>query len=280
MKKLKYLFLLFLGAALVISCSDDEESLADQIAGTPNVAAFVNASFNMSGVADGRTVDYEIPLNLVGPDPSSATADITVTIEVDAASTAVEGTHFSIESKQFTLTAAKGYRDKLPVTMLTDGVVTPLEANPVLILKITDASSSEKVVASAKPITVSMLFLCPSELAGDYSLSVDYFRAASGGFQSTTTRTDSWTQTGDGQYRTTFVGHWSVADLGGEPGFDLIDVCNVITIPEQNLVNLYSNLVEGVPGASSVDAVTGDIHLEYTICASDCREYFADYVKL
>ena len=60
----------------------------------------------------------------------------------------------------------------------------------------------------------------------------------------------------------------------------LIDVCDQITIPSQNLVDLYSNIVAGVEGKSSVNPTTGVVYLEYTICASDCREYFATYTPL
>ena len=85
---------------------------------------------------------------------------------------------------------------------------------------------------------------------------------------------DVWTETGDGQYRTLRVGHWTPADLGGTPGMDIIDVCNELSIPAQNLVDLYSNIVEGVAGDNFVDPDTGIITLHYTICAGYCREYW------
>lgn len=79
------------------------------------------------------------------------------------------------------------------------------------------------------------------------------------------------------QYRTERVGYWTVGQLGGTPGFAFNDVCNNISIPYQNLVERYSNIVEGVAGNSLVNAATGVIYFEYTICADDCREFFVTY---
>jgi hypothetical protein len=59
--------------------------------------------------------------------------------------------------------------------------------------------------------------------------------------------------------------YWTAAQLGGTPGFTFYDVCGVITVPGQNLVDLYSNWVVGIAGASSIDEATGVITIDYAI---------------
>jgi hypothetical protein len=55
-------------------------------------------------------------------------------------------------------------------------------------------------------------------------------------------------------------------------------VCNNIGVPYQNLVERYSNIVEGVAGNSFVNPESGSIYFEYTICfGGECREYFVTY---
>lgn len=124
--------------------------------------------------------------------------------------------------------------------------------------------------------TYNVTVSCSSNLARTYDVAVHYTRASPA--------TDTWiyfqdtlTETGVGQYRSTRVGHWTIAALGGTPGFTLEDLCGSITIPEQNLVDLYSNLVEG---SGSVDGDTGVITLDYTICATDCRIYSVTYTPV
>jgi hypothetical protein len=80
------------------------------------------------------------------------------------------------------------------------------------------------------------------------------------------TWTETITKTGIGQYRTQRVGHW--ADLGvGTPGFTFTDVCGVLSVPGQNLVDYYSNWVEGTEFGSA-DPETGVLHIVYSISSS------------
>ena len=121
-------------------------------------------------------------------------------------------------------------------------------------------------------VTVS----CSSDLAKTYDVLLHYVRAS--------TATDVWyqfqdtfTETGVGEYRTSEVGPW-IGGLGvGVPGMTITDVCGQITVPEQNLVEFYSNLVAG---SGYIDGDTGIIYLDYEICASDCRVLTAVYTPV
>jgi hypothetical protein len=78
---------------------------------------------------------------------------------------------------------------------------------------------------------------------------------------------DYFTETDAGEYRTGEVGHW-IGGLGvGTPGYTFYDVCNVITVPGQNLVDYYGNWVQGVE-LGSVDPATGVISIVYSITSS------------
>lgn len=124
--------------------------------------------------------------------------------------------------------------------------------------------------------TYNVTVSCSSDLAKLYDVRINYVRTSSG--------IDAWYEfqdevktTGVGEYRSSTVGIWEAGDLPGTPGFTFTDLCGAIDIPEQNLAEYYSNIVLG---SGSVDGATGVITLEYTICATDCREYTATYTPV
>lgn len=279
MKNIKYLLIFVLSITAFTSCDslvDDTERTADYDKG-PNLIGFTKAETSVSGISNGTEYVFELPMQGVGPSIKESTEDVTLNISVDPSSTAIEGTHFKLSESTMTLKASENYLNKMPLTMLTEGIVAPLATNPYVVLNVSEVSSTGNFVDNGRTgqIKVNLLYLCFSNLAGNYDVELRYIRASQG-IDETYTFEDVWTETGDGQYRTLRVGHWTPADLGGTPGMDVVDVCNELTIPAQNLVDLYSNIVEGVPGENYVDPDTGVISLKYTICAGgDCREYTA-----
>ncbi|HSQ46075.1 MAG TPA: hypothetical protein VLM44_04050 [Lutibacter sp.] len=280
MKNIKYLILLFLSLTVPTSCIDDSESF-DQNAEGPNLAGFTNSRENVANVADGSEYPFTVKMKVAGPTVTDLTGDVTVTFEATAASTAVAGVHYKIVNPSTTLKKDENYLGFATVVMLTAGIDAPLSGpSPVLVLQAKTTSGDGNVIASGKPVAITLNYACDSRLAGTYRETTQYFRA--GALVSNVSRIVTFTKTGVGEYRTSHVGHWSQADLGGTPGFTFYDVCGDITIPSQNLVDLYSNIVEGVAGASSVNPVTGSIYMEYTIVvppATSDRVYYVTYVK-
>lgn len=268
-----------LSFASLTSCivDDTEPSLANGEG--PNLGGFNDSALNLGGVADGSSYEFNLEMEVKGPTYKEMKSDVVLTVAVDPSSTAIEGTHFKFTSKTITLSASNNYLGLLPITMLSQGIVAPLAQAPVLVLKVLSATSSDNVINNGKNLKINFNYLCFSNLAKTYDVKMRYVRAASGVDQ-TTTFQDTFTKTGSGEYRTGLVGHWSAADLGYTPGFTFLDVCNVITIPQQNLVDTYSNLVEGVTGKSSVDPATGIITMEYTITGGNLRQYFVTYTPV
>jgi len=272
MKKLKLIILFLLSVALFNSCLIDNETDLDQNGEGPSLVGFEATSSTIASIADGLEYTFEFKMKIVGPNSMNLTNDITASIGYDASSTAVEGTHFRIEDESITLTKANNYLGIIKVTMLTDGIETPLEEAPILKLKVMDVSGETNVLPNGKTLNVTMSYACPSFLEGEYSVTM----IRDGG--APVYWTEYITETGVGEYRTQRVGHW--ANLGvGTPGFTFYDVCNVITVPGQNLVDYYSNWVEGtMPG--SVDPETGIIHIVYSITSSWSSVYDCTYVPV
>jgi len=277
MKTLKYILILVLSLGAFNSCLVDDTTRYDLNDDGPNLAGFTDSRTSFSFVSDGNEYVFTVKMKLIGPTSMNVTEDIVVTIDDDASSTAIEGVHYRLNQPTITLKKSDNYLGLLPVTILTNGIVAPLAKAPVLVLKVVSATGAENVLNNGKKIEITLKYGCFSNLAGGYDLTTEY--TSTTGVVSTIVRTDEViTQTGVGTYRTTYVGHWTPAQLGGTPGFTFNDVCNEISVPEQNLVDLYSNIVQGT-AIGSVNPATGVIYIEYSVCfGGACRFYKSTYV--
>lgn len=280
MNTLKYILILLAGALFFASCSDNNTSgLVSDIEEGDNLVAFTDNSQTVSNIADGEEYPVEVKMKLIGPSVDELSGDYTATIEpvfegIPDNEQAEQGTHFKIEDNQITLSESNNYLGKFTFTMLTEGVDAPFE--PQVKLKVTDVSGDGNVINSGKPIDVTFSYGCFSTLDKTYNVETTY--TAVDGSVSNHTWTGTWTKTGVGTYRTERVGHWTQSALGGTPGMTVRDVCGNITIPEQNLVDLYANIVSGT---GTVNETTGVISLDYDICFDgDCRQYEATYTPV
>jgi hypothetical protein len=170
--------------------------------------------------------------------------------------------------------------------MLSDGIVAPLDVAPVLYLKVSSADG-KNVVGNGIMLKITFNYLCNSTLAGTYDAVMLY--TAYDGSVSTVTFTDTWTELSPGVYRTSEVGHWVSGELaaavaaGGTAGMTIQDVCDVIIIDGQYLVDYYANWVDdlGVHGVHNPANET--ISINYSICypsgSSNCRYYDVVYTK-
>ena len=276
MKKIIKITFLFLLSLSLTSCLVNDTDPTEEFDQGANVVGFTSSTMAFSGVANGDEYQSVINFEVKGPTASDYTESINATISVDPASTAVEGVNFRLDSSTITLDADGGYTGSLPITLITEGIVAPLAESPTLVLAVTSVNGETNLLPNGLNLTVTLNYLCFSNLAGTYDVTMRYVRASSG-TDTTETWTDVITETNDGEYRTARVGYWTAAQLGGTPGFTFNDVCNDVSIPYQNLVDRYSNIVEGVASNSFVNPDTGAIYFEYTICAGDCREFFVTY---
>ncbi|MCK7534189.1 MAG: hypothetical protein MZV63_25785 [Marinilabiliales bacterium] len=205
---------------------------------------------------------FTVRMKLIGPTSMDVTEDIVVTVDDDASSTAIEGTHFGLNQPTITLKKSDNYLGLLPITILTNGIIAPLAKAPVLVLKVVSATGATNVINNGKKLEITLNYGCFSNLAGSYNARL--IRTSADGTQVIYNYVDVITETGTGEYRTSEVAHY-IGGLGvGTPGYTFLDVCNVITVPNQTLLDYYSNEVFGhLPG--SVDPATGVIRVFYTV---------------
>lgn len=279
MKTCKYIMLFILSLGLLNSCVEDETNYDLNDDGY-NLAGFTTNASTISGIADGTEYNFLLKVRVTGPTLKDLTSDITMTVAPDvAASTAIEGTHFRIDNPTVVLKKSDNYLGYVTLTMTTEGIVTPLAENPVLVLKVTSATGDPKIMNNGKPMSITMNFACYTELQGTYTLTINRVNAS--GVASTYTRTNEViSKIGVETYRTTYVGHWMPADLApGTPGFTFTNSCNKLDIPEQNLADHWANIVVAT-NLGSYDPITGDLYMEYSVCASGaCNKYKCTYVK-
>jgi hypothetical protein len=277
MKTLRYILLFILSVGLSNSCLIEDETNLDQNGKGPNLGGFEQARTTFAAIADGETYKFDVKVKVFGPTSMDLTNDVTLTIEADPSSTAIAGRHYRIDNPNITLSPSQNMLGLFSVTMLTAGIETPLDVSPVLVLNVKQATGAPNVLNSGKPISITFNYACPSFLEGTYQVSTEY--TATTGAVSMLSWTETLTSIGIGTYRTQRVGHWTPEQLGGTPGFTFTDVCGVISVPGQNLVDLYANIVEGT-AFGSVDEVTGNIYIEYSVCyGGACRFYKSTYVK-
>lgn len=269
MNKFRYLILILFSAAIT-SCSDEAVNMAEEIAATSNVIGFVDKNETVSAIADGEEHEFFFPVQVFGPSSDELTGTYTANVSVDPSSTAIEGVHFRLEEEVISASEEGDFLSLFKVVMLTEGIETPLAENPVLVLNVSNAEGPGNVIASGAQLRLTFFYLCPSYLAGDYAVTIVRDDGAVYNY------TETIREVGPGRFRGESVGRWAPGSIGGTPGFDFIDVCGTITVPGQNLVDLYSNQVTQA-GDSYVDPETGNIHIEYAVTPGGV--FTADYVR-
>jgi hypothetical protein len=291
MKKFKYILMLIISLGLFNSCVDDTTTY-DQNASGNNLAGFLVTSTSAATVCDDAEHAMAFKVKVSGPTVLDLKNDITLTISADpaliaaavAADTnlvpAVLGTHYRIDNPSVVLKASNNYLGYWSFEMLTAGIVPPLKKTPVLVLTAA-ATGDGKVVGNGKPLVVKLSYACYSNLAGTYNVHMVMTRAISGAVTSYDW-TEDITQTGVGEYRTSNIAEPGWVGGVGTPGFTFYDNCGVTTVPEQNLLDYYSNIVVGLaPGTCST--ALGTIHLEYSVsttAAAGYRNCVCDYVRV
>ncbi|MDO8967953.1 MAG: hypothetical protein Q8S14_01650 [Algoriphagus sp.] len=233
--KLYSIILLFMMGTLV-SCM--EESDFDKVWDGSEVE--FDASTLPNGVTQNfvrlnatQTDQANLQINLVG---AAQSTPVTVTVEADPTSTAVQGVHYTLASNTVTIPAGQVIA-QLPVTVLT-GNIQPTET-PNLVLNITSANGA-KVSVNYKSLTYRIRVICPSALVGSYTVlwRVLNLGDGSGGVAQTATNftiaafpTISLTSTATGVYTMSDMSFGMYPGLYQDtaPTGTFTDRCNVLT---------------------------------------------------
>ncbi len=179
---IKYLSILCV-SFLFASCLVDNGDTVDKEYGKgPNLVGFLNGTVNASVAADGATNDILMTVVFSGPTVSEFSGDFDVTISVDPSSTAVAGTHYELSTSTLTLSKDTNFIANLPLTILTEGIDPPLDANPILTLVISEISDGSIVPnGRTSSIDITIEYLCFSPVTGRYrTLFGEYYRVGVG----------------------------------------------------------------------------------------------------
>jgi hypothetical protein len=106
----------------------------------------------------------------------------------------------------------------------------------------------------------SLTVSCSSDLAGTYNLTVTRSNGAPVNFPN-----EVITEVSPGVYKTESIYKWAVGSIAPDQGFNFVDVCGELTVPDQGLAQgYYSNAVKMTePGY--VDGATGDLKIFYSV---------------
>lgn len=178
MKKFKKLLTVVCASLMFTSCLVDDEAPLNRedVTQGPNTVSFTQPGQFLSAVTDGAEYNFSIPVQLVGPTLMEQSQDVSLTVSPDPSSTAVEGVHYTMDNMSTTLTRSGNYNSSLGITMITDGIMAPLDENPILILNIVDASGNNVVVpgGSTGSITLTFVYQCFADLSGTYTVTNDF----------------------------------------------------------------------------------------------------------
>lgn len=243
------IFLLLIAITSLQSCLDD--TVRDFGEG-PVVVQFpsMSATGNFLQDGSGAVYDYKIPIQYFGGDNQPLDKDVTVTVAVSSTSQAKEGVHVTIPNKTVTIPAGSNVGE---LVVKVNSAALDASNPPILTLEI--VSSSMNVSDNKDLMNVKLQAVCPSNLAGEYTLLRP--NGAIKNITITSTGVGTYEVSGDSRFGTNYP-------------FNISDVCGKITVTGGYLPDNF-----GIPvsGTGYVDAATGNVVITYTV-----EGYFADQV--
>lgn len=218
------------GLLILTSCFEDPGTDITWEGGTfveldAAVPVSASKSYSYLRLNDGTTYSSGMLVSFVGTKNSGTT----VSFEVDASSTAIEGVHYTTSGTSVTIPAGE-FVAELPFTILADNI----EAGEswTIVVNITDADVE---VGSRASATHSIAIACPSDLAATYTFTTDGYIGPAG----TTTQngiTGSGTITAtptSGVYTLTDYSFGVFPDMWGDSpavgSLTLLDVCDELS---------------------------------------------------
>lgn len=272
---------------LTVSCLVDDETV--DFGQGPYIIGFKNAVAVESYFTDEGTITKQYPVDVLGgSDGSLIKQDITVTYEIDPASTATEGVEFDFVTTGGSLTIPAGRTFvNFPLKINTGNFNSTEKTELILNLTATDSNNA---VVSALNNTLSITFVGCLSTLDDFTYIVTTVRGD--GAVVTNAISQTLTQVDVNTFRTPSVGAFGPLSAGGSlvppanyDGYIFSDICGEITVNSQNLGGYYTNLVFGngtdTTADGVVDPATGNITISYTITfAAGNRTFVSTYVKL
>lgn len=246
MKIIKYFVILFIGVAILSSC----EKLNEPKLITDAQVGFENSSSTlMLDYIAGLDVNTTVKVMLIGPHQSSA---ITLNVGVDAASTAVEGTHFDLGATTVTIPANSSFGEFTLIGHANAFTGGGQSANVVLSLT---AAGGVPVAPNFATTTTKLQTVCPFNInafIGEYSL---YEAGYSGSPYNTVITLDPVVEN-----RIWITNFWDwTTDLAY---FDFNPTTGVVTMPSQ-VITMGDGADYTCYGTGTYDPCEGTFHMTY-----------------
>lgn len=260
---MKKLLSLLIVSSVAFSCADDDIRTEHVLDNGSKIVGFANSFETVSYFADEGDVTLNFPVDLIGlGSGETLSSDIEVNYEIDAAnSTAVLGTEYDFADSTGKLTIpAGGNFTNLPIIVHT-GSLNPTQKTE-LVVKLTSANNNTVVGEQYKSFKIIFVG-CQSQLEGSYTVFITRSDVST-----TWTYTDEdVTMTAVNNFKSKRSGHYNIGVLQGTNGYNFVDICGEITIPEQNLNGVYSNIVRPDAANNGLDGeVTGsNFYTKYQI---------------
>lgn len=272
--------LILLASIVLFSCNDDDVKSIDQLNTGPKVVGFKSVFESVSYFSNQGVKDHVFPVKLIGlGNGSLPTTAITVDYEVDLVnSTAVEGVEFNFANATRKISILPGTDFATIDLKVNSGSLNPTSKTE-LILKLKQAAGAN--IAYESDILKVVFIGCNSQIGsltgGNYTVT----STNAGGVVRAFTN-EVITLIAPNTFRTGSTGTFSLATPTGSTGhgYDLVDVCGDVTIPNQNLFRFYSNIVSGTDAFSGNDGEVVSANLFRTRYAvSSQSTYLSEYVR-
>lgn len=272
MKKIKLLLFVFSIAFVFVSCELQDESTIDghDITNSLVVVGWGKTKITESYFEDLGVIDKNYTVNVLGgSDGSPTTKDITVNVSVNAAETTAVNGEYVLENSSITIPAGNSFGN-LPFGINTANF-SPNEPTK-LVLDISGSIDGVAISSISNKLTVNFVG-CQSEIASyQYMVTIEREDGAVYG-----PALESITMESVNNFLTYSVGSWS-SPLNPGHGIRFEDICGALSIPDQQLADMYSNDVKGIT-TSQVDE-NGSFVLKYTISfSSGDLKHTATYTK-
>ena len=263
MKKLKLiLFSAIISSLFFASCTElnsDELPGSDLTNGgnAPTIVGWGKAAVSESYFSDIGTLNNTYPIDVLGTvDGSPTKTDITLTVSVDAETTAIDGGEFTIPSKSVVIPAGSSSAG-VPIDLNTGSF--NLSEPTLLVLNISTTVNGVVISGASQQMKITFVG-CKSTLdASTYNVAI-----TSRNTGNTVTRTGVSLSVLDVNYfETSYVGGWPLS-----PGVRFSAICGNLFVESHDLAAKYSNQVTAAGGANnlagSVDS-NGNFTLTYEI---------------
>jgi hypothetical protein len=254
MKKILSLFAI---STVLFSCTNDDIRIEHQLDSGSKIIGFSKSFETVSYFADEGQIQLGFPVTLIGSGNGQVlSAPIEIQYEVDLAnSTATEGVEFEFANTNGKITIPAGGTFADFPLLINTGQLNPTSKTELFINLV---SASNSTVVGTQYQSLKVIFVgCQSLVAGDYTVSVKRADVAT----PYVFTGETVTATSVNNFITRTSGNYAFGVLQGTTqGYNFVDICGEITIPQQQLAGIYSNLLRPNSANNGLDGTVTDIN--------------------